>query len=73
MAYTITEDDEFAEFAKRAEEEANNSGSKGSFSKSYDPIKWVGLESKAKIFRIVGGAPASMKPGSHSKPTDAHK
>lgn len=75
MAYTVTDDEEFAAFAKRAEEEAaqqNKSGS--SFTpKDYDKIEWVGLEEKAKIIRIVGGAPSSMRPGSHVNPTDAHE
>jgi len=75
MAYTVTDDEEFAAFAKRAEEEAaqqNKSGS--SFTpKDYDKIEWVGLEEKAKIIRIVGGAPSSMRPGSHVNPTDARE
>lgn len=75
MAYTLADDDEFAAFAKRAEEEAKNANNNGgSYSpREYDPIKWVGLEEKAKIVRIVGGAPASMKPGAHINPTDAHE
>ena len=74
MAYTVTEDDEFAAFAKRAEEEAqNNKGGSNFAPRDYDPIKWVGLEDKAKIVRIVGGAPSSMKPGAHVLPTDAHE
>ena len=75
MAYTVTDDDEFAAFAKRAEEEAaaqNNRG--GNYQqRDYDKIEWVGLEDKAKIIRIVGGAPSSMKPGAHINPTDAHE
>ena len=77
MAYSVATDDEFAAFAKRAEEEAQAAKDRangGGFTpKDYDPIKWVGLEEKAKIVRIVGGAPASMKPGSHVAPTDAHE
>ena len=74
MAYTVTEDDEFAAFAKRAEEEAqSNKGGSNFAPRDYDPIKWVGLEDKAKIVRIVGGAPSSMKPGAHVLPTDAHE
>ena len=77
MAYSVTNDDEFAAFAQRAEQEAQdqkNRNAGGAFApKDYDPIKWVGLEEKAKIVRIVGGAPASMKPGSHVAPTDAHE
>lgn len=76
MAYTVTNDDEFAAFAKRAEEEAEaqkNRLSDGGFTREYDPIKWVGLGDKAKIIRFVGGAPADMKPGVLVKPTDAHE
>ena len=76
MAYTVTDDDEFAAFAKRAEEEAaqqNNKGGSNFAPRDYDPIKWVGLEEKARIVRIVGGAPSSMKPGAHVNPTDAHE
>ena len=74
MAYTVTDDDEFAAFAKRAEEEAAQSNTSSGYApRDYDPIKWVGLEEKAKIIRIVGGAPSSMKPGAHINPTDAHE
>lgn len=75
MAYTVTDDDEFAAFAKRAEEEAaqQNRGGSTYQPRDYDKIEWVGLEDKAKIIRIVGGAPSSMKPGAHVNPTDAHE
>lgn len=73
--YQMTDDDEFAKFAQRAEMEAEQqrNRSSGFTPKEYDQIEWVGLDEKGKIVRIVGGLSSSMSPGSHSNPTDAHE
>lgn len=74
--YSQTDDDDFAAFAKRAEEEAQaqKSGSSGSYQQNYDPIEWVGLEENTpKIIRFVGKPPASLKPGIKSDGTNAQE
>lgn len=78
MAYSPVDEDEFAAFSKRADEEAENakkSASGGNFpQRDYEEVKWVGLDDKtAHIVRIVGRPPESMKPGSKVGPTDAHE
>lgn len=77
MAYAQVADDEFAAFANRAEEEAEaqkNRNNNGGFEKTYEEVKWLYLDKAAgHILRLVGRPPASMKPGSHVDPTDAHE
>ena len=55
-------DDLFAQYAKKVEEESKRTNKGGGFQRTYETIEWTGLEQgQPKVIRVVGDAPDTNK------------